>query len=144
LSTESLPHVWISLSIMGASFDPDVVTAQLGVESTSQHRIGDPIVGDKGRRYYDRWRVTVGPRDTLKIDAMLSELLAHIAPGERELKRVCQELEVEATLTCAVEPTSSMTPDIIFPPSVTRWAADHGVIIDVDLMLWGEEENTGN
>jgi len=70
---------------------------------------------------------------------MLSELLAHMAPGEQRLNKVCAELGVKPTITCAVEPTSSLTPSIVFSPDVVRWAADHNVEIDVDIMLWWEK-----
>jgi hypothetical protein len=138
---QAFPEVWVSLSIMGAPFDPDAVTARLGVEPTSHHRTGDPILGDQGRRRRDRWRVTIGPRDTIEIGGMLSELLVHMAPGEDKLRQVCAELGVEATLTCAVEPKSSLTPYIFFPRDVVRWAASHDVALDIDVMLWGEEDS---
>jgi len=141
MTNESPPNVWVSLTIMGGSFDPDLVTAKLGVEPTSHYRAGDSIKDGKGRRRSDRWRVTIGPRETLKIDTMLSELLTHVAPGEDKLLAVCTELGVEATLTCAVEPTSALTPYILFPSDVIRWAADHDVEIDVDVMLWREEND---
>jgi hypothetical protein len=70
---------------------------------------------------------------------MLTELRAYIAPGEHELRRVCAELGVEATLTCAVEPTSSLTPAMIFPPDVLRWAADYDITLDIDVMLWASD-----
>jgi hypothetical protein len=140
-TNESLPNVWVSLTIMGAPFDPEYVTAQLSVEPTSHFRTGDPIVRDKGRRSRDGWRVTIGPRETIEIGTMLSELLAHMASGEQELRRVCTELGVEATLTCAVEPTSALTPAILFSPDVVRWAGDRDVTIETDIMLWREEDD---
>jgi hypothetical protein len=140
MADEAPPHVWISLTIMGAVFDPDELTARLEVEPTSHHRAGDPIVGDKGRRRQDRWRVTIGPRDTVQIDGMLDELLARMAPGSERMKKLCGELGLEATLTCAVEPVSAETPSVYFPPAVVRWAADQCVAIEVDIMLWRDDD----
>jgi hypothetical protein len=136
---ESLPHVWVSFTLIGDSFDPDAVTAALGVTPTSYHRKGDQR-GKTARWPRARWRVTVGPRDTIEVDAMLAELMAHMAPSEREVKRVCAELGLKAMIICAVEPTSSLTPSIRFPPDVVRWAADRDVAIDVDIMIWREDD----
>ncbi len=135
MSQESLPHVWVSFTLIGDSFDPDVITAALGVRPTSHHRKGDQR-GKTARWPRARWRVTVGPRDTIEVDAMLAELMAYMASGEREIKRVCADLGLEGTITCAVEPTSSLTPALTFPPEIVRWAADRDIAIDVDVMLW--------
>jgi hypothetical protein len=71
---------------------------------------------------------------------MLAELMAYMTSSEREIKRVCAEFGLEATITCAVEPTSALTPFIRFPPEVVQWAADRDVAIDVDIMIWREDE----
>jgi hypothetical protein len=135
---ESLPHVWVSFTLLGDSFDPDAITMALGVAPTSQHRKGDQR-GKTARWPRARWRVTVGPCDTLDIDAMLAELLAHMMASSREIKRVCGELGLDATITCAIEPTSALTPAVRFPPDVVQWAAERDVAIDVDLMIWRDD-----
>jgi hypothetical protein len=143
MTVDALPHVWLSLTIMGGDFDPDELTARLGIVPTSHHRAGDPIVGDKGRRRQDRWRVTIGPRDTVQIGGMLDELLARMAPGSERMKELCGELGLEATLTCAVEPVSAETPSVYFPSAVVQWAADQCVAIEVDIMLWRNDDQDG-
>jgi hypothetical protein len=72
---------------------------------------------------------------------MLNELLAHMAPGSDRMKGLCGELGLEATLTCAVEPVSAVTPFVYFPPAVVQWAADHSVAIDVDIMIWRDGDS---
>jgi hypothetical protein len=136
---ESLPHVWISFTLIGDSFDPDAATAALGVSPTSCHRKGDQR-GETARWQKARWRVTVGPRDTIEVGAMLGELMAYMPSNGQEIRQVCAELELEATVTCAVEPTSSLTPVIRFSPEVVRWAADGDVAIDIDIMIWRDDE----
>lgn len=137
---ETFPRVWVSFDLIGASFDPDAITAQLGVEPTSHHRIGDPIFADQGRYRDDRWRVTIGPHITVEIGPMLSELMTRMKPGETKLHQVYMQHNVEAAITCAVEPTSSVTPQILFPMDLVRWAAQHDVELAVDVMLWRTEE----
>jgi hypothetical protein len=136
---ETLPRVWVSFDFFGAAFDPDVITAELGVEPTEHHRVGEPIRGDKGRWPRDRWRITVGPRETIEIGAMLSEVQARLARAEDALANVCAEHRVESMLTCAVEPTSAQMPYILFPNDIVRWAGDHDVAVAVDVMLWRDQ-----
>lgn len=136
---EALPKVWISFDFFGASFDPEEITHQLRIKPTSSHRTGEPIKDDKGRWPRDRWRVTVGPRETVEIGGMLDELIASLRPAEGALRDAYERHKVEAMITCAVEPQSAETPYILFPQKVVQWAAAHDVSLAVDLMLWREE-----
>lgn len=137
---EALPEVWVSFDFFGATFDPDAITARLGIEPTSAHRTGDPIKEDKGRWPRDRWRITIGPKNTIEIGDMLTDLLARLAPAEGALSQVCIENRVEPMITCAVEPNSATTPYILFPENVVKWSARHDVAIAVDVMLWREND----
>lgn len=74
---------------------------------------------------------------------MLDELLARMAPGIGQMKALCGELGLGATLTCAVEPVSAKTPFVYFPPAAVQWAADHCVAIEVDIMLWRNDDRDG-
>jgi Domain of unknown function (DUF4279) len=141
---EAAPRVWISFDLVSlehdaTNFDPDFVTEQLGIEPTQTNRVGDPISDRGGRRSFTRWRLSVGPIETINISPMLSELMTRLRPASPRLDRVCKELGIEPKLTCAVEPKSAETPDITFPLDVIRWAAANGVSIGVDLMLWRED-----
>jgi Domain of unknown function (DUF4279) len=145
MNDEALPEVWISFDLValereGVSFDPDYVTKQLGIRPTQQNRIGDPIHKGKGRRTFTRWRISVGPVYTVKIDGMLEEVISQLRPVSVKLRAVCGEIGVEPMLTCAVEPRSAQTPDVTFPRSVVQWAAENNVELDVDIMLWRKEK----
>lgn len=111
---ETFPRVWVSFDLIGASFDPDAITAQLGVEPTSHHRTGDPIFANRGRRRHDRWRVTIGPHVTIEIGSMLSELLARMKPGEQKLRQVCAQHSVEPAITCDVRCRTNLLGDATY------------------------------
>jgi hypothetical protein len=149
MDDEALPEVWVSFDLValerdGASFDPDYVTEQLGVLPTQQNRIGDPIHEGKGRRTFVRWRISVGPVYTIKIDWMLEEVISRLRPVSDKLRAVCDEIGVEPVLTCTVEPKSAETPDITFPRAVVQWAAENNVVLAVDVMLWRRGGNEGD
>jgi hypothetical protein len=141
MDSEAPPRVWISFDLFGATFDPASITRQLGIEPGQSHRAGDAIREDKGRWPRDRWRITIGPRATTEIGDMLSEVLDRLAPAEHALAQMLGASELEAMITCAVEPRSALTPYILFPVEVVAWAAVHDVALAVDLMLasgWSE------
>lgn len=149
MTDEALPEVWISFDLValereGASFDPEYVTEQLGIQPTQQNRIGDSIHEGKGRRTFVRWRISVGPVDTIKIDGMLEEVISRLRPVGDKLRAVCDVIGVEPMLTCAVEPRSAQTPDVTFPRTVVQWAAENNVELAVDLMLWRRDDNGGD
>jgi hypothetical protein len=136
---DGLPSVWLSFDLVGGPFDPDVISARLGVAPSSQHRTGDPIHLGRGRRRHDRWRVTVGPKGTLEIGEMIDELRRRLQPATSALQEVCAEFGLRPLIICAVEPTSSKTPNILFPSAFVRWAAEIRCGISVDVMLWRDE-----
>lgn len=149
MTDEALPRVWVAFDILrleseGTQFDPDYVTAMLGVEPTQQNRVGDPIHEGKGRRTFTRWRISVGPVSTIKIDGMLEEVISRLRPVGDKLRAVCDEIGVEPMLTCRAEPRSAETPDITFPLTVVQWAAENNVVLAVDVMLWRRDGNVGD
>lgn len=149
MSDEALPRVWISFDLLalergGKTFDPDYVTDMLGVEPTQQNRTGDPIHEGKGQRTFTRWRVSVGPVDTIAIDGMLDEVISRLRPAGQKLRAVCDEIGVEPTLTCAVEPMSAETPDVTFPLAVVQWAAENNVELAVDIMIWRRDDSNSD
>jgi hypothetical protein len=133
MTVETPPHVWVYFELTGVPFDPDYVAAQLGVRPTPARCPGDAAVAGNGRRVCDTWRVAVGPLDALEISAMLCELMAIITPTQQRLRTVRDELHLDATITCTVEPTSTQMPEIRFPRDVIHWAAEHDVAIAVEL-----------
>jgi hypothetical protein len=119
---EALPIVRLSFEIFGASFDPAEVTARLGLESSAP---------PGGGHQDDLWSIALEPSETLEIDEMLSVL----APCQDALVGIYRELDVEARLVCTVEPASALAPAVSFPAHVVRWAAEHHVELDVDLIV---------
>lgn len=141
MTTEAAPLVWVSFDLVGherdgADFDPAEVTNELGIAPTQQNRIGDSISARGGRRSFARWRVSMGPVETVDISSLLLELVERLEPATPRFGALCQRLGIEPKLTCTVEPKSAVAPDITFPDDVIQWAATNHVTLGVDLMLW--------
>lgn len=141
VGTESLPIVSAVLRLWGGRFDPDLATARLGVEPTSRYRTGDPTPGGFGRRRRDGWIVHIGPRETLDVAAMLDELRERMAVSAEVVRQTCADLGISPRIYCAVSPTSTLTPGLMFSAEVVAWASALGASIEVDVMLWPDDED---
>jgi hypothetical protein len=147
MTDEILSEVWLSLDLVAredseVDFDPDHITEELGVVPTQQNRVGDAIRAGQGRRTFTRWRLSVGPTDTLATDAMMAEMLSLVRPAGSKLRTVSEQIGVIPVLTCAVRPRSTgatdggyVTPDVRFPLDVVQWAAENAVVLAVDILL---------
>lgn len=138
---EELPEVSVTFGLRGARFDPDVVTARLGIEPTISYRVGDPIPGRSVPRREDGWIVNVGPRETLDLPAMLLALREQLPIVADVLRQTCLELGVSPSIYCPVSPTPTLVPDITLPEDMVTWASALGASIGVDVMLWADDDD---
>lgn len=136
MCAESLPIVSVSFRLGGSAFDPEAVTARLGVEPTLRYRAGDHISGGIGRRRSDGWIVRIGPREALEVGRMLDELQERLPLPSSVVAEACVEFGLVPWIYCAVEPTSRRTPSLVFSREVIAWVQEVGAFIDVDLLLW--------
>lgn len=139
--SRTLPIVSMSFHFVGSSFEPAEITRRLGIEPTTGYRSGDPIQQGLGRRLRDGWVVSVGPRQTVEIASLHHELRKRLDASGALVRQICAELQLEAVIRCTVEPTSTLTPNLTFPPDLVCWAADLEAAIDIDVMLW-EDDST--
>ena len=145
MTREQAPRVWVSLDLASLAhepvdFDPDYVTQRLGVTPTQSNRLGDQISDHGGRRSFTRWRLAVGPTETIDASPLFRELMDRLKPADGRLGILCRELGLAPKLTCTVAPRSAASPDITFEKDVVEWAAANGVVLAVDLMLWRNDD----
>lgn len=132
-----LPRVSLYFRFYGESFDPNEITRRLGVEPSICFRPGDPITEDgRGRRSGFGWMVKVGPRKTLKIDALLQELQERITVSAADVQQLCRDLNVELVILCGVGmDKADDLPTTYFPQDFVKWAAEMGAALNVDVIL---------
>lgn len=136
-----LPIVSVSLWLEGASFDPSVITDRVGIEPTISYRTGDPASLGRTRRR-DAWAVRVGPRESLELEPMAKELIGLLASRATQIRDVCIELGLGLCISCPIEPKSTLTPSIHLSPDTLGWIVRLGASLDIDVMVWGDEDNT--
>jgi hypothetical protein len=136
VSSEKLPSISIYFRFYGESFDPKEITQRLHVEPTIQFQPGDPIVeGLPGRRTRNGWMVKIGPLQTIEIQAMLDELKTCVNIPGTVVRQACIELDVEAVIVCGVlQPPSTPSPHLKFPPEFLEWASALGASIEIDVI----------
>ena len=119
----------------GEHFDPEEITRRLGIEPTTQFRLGDPITADgEGKRRRSGWILNIARQETLQIDGMLQEMRNRLSSAKDVIPQICKDLRVRAVILCGVSRNESdHMPALDFPPSFTRWVASLGASIYVDI-----------
>jgi Domain of unknown function (DUF4279) len=137
MSSKTLPKVQMRFGFLGESFDPDEITERLGIQPTVMYRPGDPITQDgRGRRQSYGWAIKVGPRHALEIDALLQELREQVNLESDQVRELCRDLGIEASILCGVGMgEADDLPVTFFPQDFVAWAAEMGAAINVDIVL---------
>lgn len=132
-------------------FEPDEVTALLGVRPTRVRRRGEQ--GDDARVQYPRssyWSFDLPRRFEIDSEALVSELLDAIEPAATGLERVRGELPVEAQVSLAQylhgylydagdegpRSFSATSPALAFEATTLERMAGLGLGLDVDQYIY--------
>jgi hypothetical protein len=124
----------VALSFEGGPFDPEELTARIGVHPTHSGRAGETLKFG-GPRRRDLWAIRVGPRDALDLEELLVELFEQLRPGWEQIKQVAQELRLELVIGFVVEIRTNTGPIAHFTPPVLAQLIDLGAALDIDLLV---------
>jgi hypothetical protein len=128
-----LPVVSAMLLLRDAPFDPDDITRRVGLQPTISYRRGDPGPFEQPRKR-DFWGVTVGPQETLDVQALLQVLMDQVHPRLAPIGEVCAELGLTPVVSCTIELKSSLTPVIQLSRGIVQQWADLGEILEIDVL----------
>jgi Domain of unknown function (DUF4279) len=134
----ALPVMSVSLWLGEGSFDPDDITAQIGLDPTVARRAGE-IRSYGGRQRRDQWGLRVGPRDGIEIEPLLDELHGQLVPRWSRLVAACSEGDLEPRIYCPVELKSTLTPSLRIEAATLEWIVALGAVLDIDVMAWESE-----
>jgi hypothetical protein len=77
----------------------------------------------------------IDPVHALDLDASLQQVVAFVDRLEGRLREVRDELDLRPVLEIWITLQSDVTPAIVLPPEITRWAADMRVALEVELSV---------
>jgi hypothetical protein len=121
----------VYFGLFGDDFDPDEVTALVGIEPTKTARKGNPIPKQAS------WILSTGmiEDDVIDVYEMSSEIIEKLEPLKNQIIEVMKKYELEAVLEVVLKVTSDdskSTPAIGFEANVIKFLSDVDAFIDVD------------
>lgn len=132
-------------------FDPDEVTARVGLIPTSTGRLGDPlgnspVPGSTARKQrIDHWSLRAGPREADDLNEVLGELHALLVTGWAQLVTACKADDLLVCVSCVVELRSTFTPATWITAPTLRWITELGADLDIDVLTFGmSPDNEGD
>jgi hypothetical protein len=140
VNAEELPTIRIYLRFYGPSFDPDEISARLGLSPSNKFRAGDQVGDSAVQRRHDGWLFEGSHGETLDVRDLLQDFRERVGEKSTQVIQLCQDLDVEAVIVCAVLPSSSVMPILEFPPEFSHWAASMGASINIDILALGPDD----
>jgi hypothetical protein len=131
-----LPRVSLSLWLGQGRFEPDEVTARVGITPTIAVRVGDPNPVGVPRRHA-RWGLRIGPTAELHAEPLFAELYRLLLPSWGLLSAAVREVDLAPRIACVVELRSSVAPSLKVPPTDMNWIVELGAELDIDIALTG-------
>ncbi|GGN94243.1 DUF4279 domain-containing protein [Nocardia rhizosphaerihabitans] len=132
MTVEELVEVSVSLRLTGA-FDPDEVTASLGLTPSDQWRSGQQGAAPKLRRSSDGWvlRLVTGAG---QVGGQIDRAVGQLAQASGQLRGVLSDPEISGCLTVAVDAPPGRWPEITLSAATLAFLAPTGLSLDIDVI----------
>ncbi|WP_449418172.1 DUF4279 domain-containing protein [Phormidium nigroviride] len=138
MSNQKESEIYAYFQLIGMEFDPDEVTAKVGIKPTKIHRIGDLITSRGTRRYEENaWCVYSQLEEkSIHLEDYVKSVLEQLQPGWLPLVELCKHYYVE--IACVIYYSGSV-PSIHFDKYIVEMAHQLNAEIDVDLYVLRED-----
>ncbi|MEV4209156.1 DUF4279 domain-containing protein [Nocardia salmonicida] len=132
MTVERLVEVTVSLRLTGI-FDPDQVTAALGLAPSDQWRSGQQGAAPKLRRSSDGWviRLAIGVG---QVGEHVDRAVGHLAHLGGQLRHILSDQGMSGCLTVAVDAPADCWPTITVSPPTLVFLASSGLSLDIDII----------
>lgn len=134
------PEMSVALTFTGAGFDPDGVTATLGLEPTETWRFGDRILNTRLKREHDGWSLSTGRKKEIELENQVRSILEKVQSRLNKVKSVSDEHDLDVELACVVY-VADETPSMHLDSEVVELMAELGAEIDIDLYVLPPEKS---
>jgi Domain of unknown function (DUF4279) len=128
------PEVSVSFTLTGADFDPDQISAILGINPTATWRLGDRVGQSAIHRRHNGWTLRIGPEFRFDWDQLLRQLLDDLdSVTDDLLKSLIVELRLYPEIVCVAyvyDATPSFHLNLSDLERIQRLSAD----VDLDII----------
>lgn len=115
------------------AFDPDEVTALVGLAPTTSHRRGEPDPAYGWARRYSGWEYSMPVMDTAITEFVVTALLDRIDPCADGIAAACRAFDLQAGIRVVNDgPDRAASASVCYSPMTIRRLARLGVWIEHD------------
>ncbi|WP_446224820.1 DUF4279 domain-containing protein [Nocardia sp. IBHARD005] len=132
MTFEKLAGVTVSLRLTG-TFEPDEVTAALGLTPSDQWRTGQQGAAPKLRRSSDGWVLRL-PTGVGSVGEQIDRAVRQLAQVSPQLRNILSEQGMSGCLTVAVDAPAGCWPEITLSAATLAFLAPSGLSLDIDVI----------
>lgn len=138
VSSQKESEIYAYFQLVGMEFDPDDITAKVGIKPTEIWRIGDLITSRGTRRHKQNgWSVYSQVENSIHLEDYIKSVLEQLQPGWQSLVELCKRYDAE--ISCVIYYRSGSVPAIHFDKYLVEMAHQLNAEIDVDFYVLPEE-----
>jgi hypothetical protein len=131
------PRLDIEFRIYGTRIDSEQITNLIGVAPTRTWTLGESIQKTNLRRKENAWCFSVAKvdeHDNWQLAETVKRLLQTLMPKAGDIKRICEEFDLECELSCGVY-IKDQPPSMNFTPDIISDIAAFNATLDIDIIL---------
>jgi hypothetical protein len=126
---------------LAGAFNPDEITAAIGIAPTRTHRSGELISPRAIMRYQnDIWRLDSSLDKSSDLEAQILDVLERLQPGGAALVNLCTQYA--ASFECVISSYGGDRPAIAFSRDILKQVTALNAEIGVDLYVLPGKPNT--
>jgi hypothetical protein len=126
---------------LAGTFNPDEITAAIGITPTRTHRAGELISPRAIMRYQnDIWQLDSGLDKSTDLEDQVKDVLERLKAGGTDLINLCTHYE--ATIECVVFSYGGDRPAIAFSRDILKQVTALNAEIGIDLYVLPAKPNT--
>jgi hypothetical protein len=127
------PRLTTYFDLVGDGFDPNEVTAELGIEPTKTWRRGESLVPGMRPRSHDVWSLKFGGEASWDFESQLDQLVELMQPRSKALAGLYDRFGIRAHVTCEVLMEAD-APAICLDAKMVSALADLQADLEIDVL----------
>lgn len=130
----NVPEVFIEFCLVGEDFDPQEITAFLGMaptDSAKKHRVYNTEAQQYSYESY--WSIETEKSETWDVTDHLNLLIKQLAPRKAQIIEIAKRLKAEIKFLICISLHGANGPSVYFEPTVLQFFSDIGAACDVDI-----------